>query len=138
MDSAPLPDFLARLRDATDLLEAVARDRGLLAGLPAEDRRRFLDATAVVYHPDMNARRQLVRATQRKRKAEKVRKEESAVHETGIRKLRRQPVFTTPNVYPPEQPSQVDVDDPEYRETIEPQHCYICKQKFSFNHFNIS
>jgi NAD(P)-dependent dehydrogenase (short-subunit alcohol dehydrogenase family) len=129
-------EFLARLKEATALLEAVAADRGLLAHLTPEDRKAFLDATAVVYHPDMNARRQLVRATQRMRKAEKVRKEESALHETGIRKLRRQPVFTTPNVYPPDDHQQATVEDPEFRETVEPQHCYVCKRRFTqLHHF---
>lgn len=136
-EPAQNPDFLSRLRAATELLETVAADRGLLADLTSEDRRRFLDATALVYHPDMNARRQLVRATQRKRKADKVRQEESVLHETGIRQLRRRPVYTTPNVYPPEQHQQAEISDElDFRETIEPQHCYVCKQRFTqLHHF---
>ncbi len=127
-------DFLARLRAATELLEAVAADRGVLAGLSPEDRRRFLDATAVVYHPDMNARRQLVRATARRRKAEKVNREERVLQDTGIRRLRRLPVFTTPNVYPPDGHQQETVEDPDFREAIEPTHCYICKEDFTLVH----
>ena len=60
--------FAARLRDATELLESIVADRGFLAGIPAEDRRRLLDAVALVYHPDAGARRQLVKATVRRRK----------------------------------------------------------------------
>ena len=94
-------EFVARLRDATELLESIIADRGLLAGIPAEDRRRLLDAVALVYHPDAAARRQLVKATVRQRKAERVGREERARNETGIRQLRKQTVFTTPNVFPP-------------------------------------
>jgi hypothetical protein len=47
------------------------------------------------------ARRQLVKATKRQRKAGKSLRAENALNQTGIRKLRRQTVFTTPNVFPP-------------------------------------
>ncbi len=129
--------FLDRLRETTRLLEQIVADRGLLVHISAEDRRKFLDAVALVYHPDMNARRQMVRATIRRRKAEKIAKEENALADTGIRKLRRQPVFTTPNVFPPPEFLQRDVeDDPEFREAIESKHCYICKQHYTrLHHF---
>jgi NAD(P)-dependent dehydrogenase (short-subunit alcohol dehydrogenase family) len=50
--------------------------------------------------------------------------------------LRRKPVFTTPNVFPPEsfEPRDIHADEPEQRESVEPQHCYICKNKFSIIH----
>ena len=40
------------------------------------------------------------------------------LHETGIRELRRKPVFTTPNVFPPQgaRAHDVDRDEPERRE----------------------
>ena len=51
--------------------------------------------------------------------------------ETGIRVLREKPVFTTPNVFAPAEFEQADVDDePEFREVVEPQHCYVCKQLY--------
>ncbi len=59
----------------------------------------------------------MVRATTRRRKAERIKKEDKSLHATGIRKLRRQTVFTTPNVFPPEGFAQQDVDaEPEFRE----------------------
>src|SRR5215217_7211550 len=91
--------FLERLRAATNLLEAIAADRGLLAGVPPEDRHRLLNAAGQVYVPDATARRRMVKATIRQRKAVKVRREEQALGRTGIRTLRRQTVFTTPNVF---------------------------------------
>ena len=57
---------------------------------------------------------------------------------TGIRTLRRQPVFTTPNVFPPVSPDAfapedlADADAP--REPTESQHCYVCKNHFTLLH----
>src|SRR6478672_8710133 len=90
-----------RLRDAADLLEAIVADRGLLARISAEDRRRILAAAGNVYNPDVNARRRMVKATIRGRKAARIRRDDHVLAETGIRTLRRKPVFTTPNALPP-------------------------------------
>src|SRR5262249_2420855 len=112
-------------------------DRGLLAHVPAADRKRLLEAVALVYHPDAVARRRLVKETVRKRKAEKTERDEQKLSDTGIRKLRRQPVFTTPNVFPPSGFQQQDVEnDPDFRESLAPKHCYICKERYqSIHHF---
>src|SRR5438093_13185253 len=95
------PAFLERLRAATTLLEAIVGDRSLLVGVPPDDQRRLLQAAGQVYSPDAIARRRLVRATIRERKATKVRREDQVLDATGIRTLRRQPVYTSPNVFPP-------------------------------------
>ena len=53
-------------------------------------------------------------AARRRRRRER---DEAVLAETGIRVLREQPVFTTPNVFPPAGFEQADVDDePEFRE----------------------
>src|SRR5215218_9482244 len=122
------------IRSATELLERIIADRGLLATIPREERDRLRDAVALVYHPDAKARRTMVKATIRQRKAAAVRKEEQVLEERGIRSLRRQSVFNTPNVFPPEQFEQTDVDDPDFRETVEERHCYVCKQQFTTLH----
>jgi NAD(P)-dependent dehydrogenase (short-subunit alcohol dehydrogenase family) len=129
--------FLDRLREATELLESIVADRGLLAQAPPGDQRRLLQAAGHVYAPDSASRRQLVRASTRRRKAEKVRREERALEQTGIRALRRQRVFTSPNVFPPPGFEQREIqDDPDFREAVEPQHCYVCKEKYtSLHHF---
>jgi NAD(P)-dependent dehydrogenase (short-subunit alcohol dehydrogenase family) len=129
------PKLIERLGDATRLLEAVALDRGLLALASGEDRRRFLDAVGTVFHPDAKARRRLVKATVRLRKAARIEEDEATLRRTGIRTLRRQTVFTTPNVYPPDGFEPQDRDqEPEAREAIEPVHCYICKRRYSAIH----
>ena len=124
-----------RLRAAAAVLEAVAGNRALLAGLSDEERTRLLRAAGQVSRPDAVDRRRLVKATQRQRKAARAQRAESVLAETGIRKLRREPVFTTPNVYPPAGFSQEEVaDQPDFREAVEPQNCYICKQDYAAIH----
>ena len=124
-----------RLRAAVELLEKVASNRALLAGLSVEERTRLLKATGDIYAPDVSARRRLVKAKVRQRKADKLQRDQSKLNQTGIRKLRQKPVFTTPNVLPPTSFEQQEVkDNPEFREVVEPQNCYICKRDYTTIH----
>jgi len=132
------PDLLTRLRAATELLESIAADRALLDTLPEADGKRLKAAVTRIHHPDPIAHRQLKRAARREQKAEKIQREDAVLNDTGIRALRRKPVFTTPNYFPPEGfvAQDNDNDEPECREAIEPQHCYVCKKKYSrIHHF---
>ena len=120
---------------AAELLEQVAGNRALLAAMSVEDRTRLLKAAGDIYCPDVSQRRRLVKASARQRKAEKVDRDQSVLSETGIRALRRKPVFTTPNLPPPPDFEPVEIkDDPEFREVVEPQNCYICKKDYSTIH----
>jgi len=125
----------ARLRAATEALESAAADRALLAGLTTEERTRLLKAAGDIYCPDVSERRRLVKARVRQRKAEKLRRDQGLLGETGIRKLRRQKVFTTPNLPPPPdiEPQEIP-DEPDFREVVEPQNCYTCKRDYSAIH----
>ncbi len=124
-----------RLRAAVELLEQVARNRALLAGLSVAERTRLLQAAGDIYSPDVSERRRLVKAKVRQRKADKLQRDQSKLKETGIRKLRQKPVFTTPNAIPPAgfEPKEIE-GEAEFREVIEPQNCYICKQDFTTIH----
>ena len=131
----PGADLLAQLKAAAELLEKAAANRALLASLSVEDRSRLLKAAGDIYCPDVTARRRLVKARVRQRKAEKVERDQTVLNETGIRTLRRKPVFTTPNVLPPETFTQEEVSGIEgFREVVEPQNCYICKKDYSTIH----
>src|SRR5688572_12051439 len=133
-----------RLREAIELLESIAADRSVLAGVPEEDRKRLLQAVANVYSPDRVERRRMARIYDRQRKAARVKRDQEVLHETGIRSLRRKPVFHTPNVFPsvsvadgfdpqdvhgPEGgPSDREPQSPEPNaQSRELQHCYVCK-----------
>ena len=130
-------DLAAQLKDAVEILEKVVSNRALLAKLSVEERTRLLKVAGEVYCPEVDERRRLVKAKVRQRKAEKIQRDQSRLNQTGIRKLRREKVFTTPNVFPPKDFSQQEIkDDPDFREVVEPQNCYICKKDYSrIHHF---
>jgi NAD(P)-dependent dehydrogenase (short-subunit alcohol dehydrogenase family) len=128
---------LAQLKAAAEILEKASANRALLGALTEEERTRLLKAAGDIYCPNVAERRRLVKAKVKQRKAEKIQRDQSKLHETGIRKLRREKVFTTPNVFPPKHFIQQEVTDtPEFREVVEPQNCYICKKDYSqIHHF---
>ncbi len=123
----------SRLVAAANLLEEIVADRAILAEIPEEDRNRLLQAAGRVSRPDVIDRRRLLKVSKRKRKAERVRREESVLENTGIRKLRRAPVFTSPNIFPPT-PEEILAREPEPRRVNEPRNCYICKNDYSAIH----
>jgi NAD(P)-dependent dehydrogenase (short-subunit alcohol dehydrogenase family) len=152
-----------RLRDAVDLLESIASDRSILAEMPEDDRRRFLRAIELVRGPSSRTRRRQVKAAARNERADRVKRDRGARAETGIQTLRRKPVFTTPNYFPPDGFESRDVqgDGPpeggphitqaeggrdieqvdggphiSSAEAREPLSCYVCKRKYgSIHHF---
>jgi NAD(P)-dependent dehydrogenase (short-subunit alcohol dehydrogenase family) len=133
----PPPALDDRLRTAIELLESIAADRALLADVPEAERVRLLQAAGQVSRPDARVRRQVAKAARRQRRQAQIDREERVLAETGIRKLRREVVFTTPNVFPPADFAQQDVDaEPEFRAAIESKHCYVCKEHYtSLHHF---
>ncbi len=131
------PVLLARLEAAADLLDELVADRGLLAGIPDELKVRLLGAAGRLSRPDALVRRQLIKASRRQRKAARVAHEEQILSSTGIRKLRQEKVFTTPNVFPPT-PAGVDAapDPIERQDQLDERHCYTCKVRFiGLHHF---
>ncbi|HEY4955438.1 MAG TPA: SDR family oxidoreductase [Gemmatimonadaceae bacterium] len=127
-------DSLARrLRAAADLLEQIVTDRALLADIPVEDRNRFLQAAGQVSRPDVIERRRLLKVSRRKRKADRVQREESVLSDTGIRRLRREPVFTSPRLFP-SAADPLRAIEPQFRDISDPRNCYICKKDYSAVH----
>lgn len=124
-----------QLRDAIQILEKVAANRTLMAGLSPDEYARLIRAAGEVFQPDPKEKRRLIKARIRQHKLEKLRREQNTLDQTGIRQLRRRPVFTTPNPLPaPEIPRDEIEKDPAARNTLEPQHCYICKRHYTALH----
>ncbi len=122
------------MQTALTVLEAIVNDRGLLAKLSPDERRRFVQAAGHVYHPDHVARRRLVKAAGRERKAAQIKRDDKVLAATGIRTLRRQDVFTTPNVYPPGLAGETLHQPVTLPDEVEPQHCYVCKADYQVVH----
>ena len=103
---------LERLRDAIALLEVDRRRiERCWKVCPPRIGSACCRRLRVVYSPDRAERRRMAKAAARDRKAERVKQDEDARAETGIRTLRQKPIFHTPNVFPPENFEQQDVDD---------------------------
>jgi len=123
------------LRAAIQILEKAVANRSLLAELSPEEYSRLIRASGEVFQPNLRDRRRFIKSRARQWKAEKLRRQQDALNQTGIRELRHRPVFTTPNPLPAPaiQPREVE-NDPGFRDVIEPQHCYICKRHYSTLH----
>jgi NAD(P)-dependent dehydrogenase (short-subunit alcohol dehydrogenase family) len=124
-------DDLDHLPEAIELLEAIARDPGLLETLSDAQKARLKQAASRVAHPNRTQRRKLQKEALQRHKAARVQKAEALRQETGIRTLRRKEVVTTPNYLPPRQASAAtrlrEVDE-------ELPHCYVCKGKYTVIH----
>ena len=131
-----------RLRQLIELLEAIAADRSALDDLTTDERKRLLQAVAAIYSPNRAERRRMAKAAARERRAADVGQSEAIRADTGIRSLRRRPVFHTPNVFAPPAFEPHDVHGPVEgdartegdRHASALQHCYVCKRKYSVIH----
>ena len=124
----------SRLRAAADLLEEIVADRTILAQIPEADRNRFLNAAGRVSRPDALDRRRLLKVMKRKRRDEKIEKQEVLLASTGIRKLRRERVLiTSPNVFAPTE-EEVRARAEPLPDTEESRVCDVCKQRYSTVH----
>ena len=129
------PAVVERLRATIETLHQVIADRTILAHLSAEDRRKLTIAAGEVFAPDGAERRRLVKAKMRMRRAGLTNRDESVLHQTGIRALRRQPVFTTPNLPVPGDFKPEDVTaDPATVQSLAEQNCYVCKRNYTAVH----
>ena len=121
--AASVHELAERLKHATETLEAVVRDRGLLVALSVEERTRLLTAAGDVFNPDAAQRRRWGKANRRRKQLARQEQDETVLAATGIRALRERPVYTTPNVTPPDGFGQAEGGgDADFREVIEPQH----------------
>jgi len=137
------PDWIRRLREAIDVLEAAGADWRQLHQLPPDERARLLRAVALLHERDPVVRRKVAKATARERKAALIARAEARRGAAGIRVLRAKPVFTTPSVRAPvgfdphDQPPDVEsssADAPGSEPVDDPRICYVCKQRFSTVH----
>ncbi|MFO0589974.1 MAG: SDR family oxidoreductase [Polyangiaceae bacterium] len=89
----PTPEAIAA---CADLLEAIAEDRGLLADVDQELRRRLTMAAGRVSRPDRKEQRDLRKALSRRDRKEQRAADDAARRTTTIRAIRELPVYPTP------------------------------------------
>ncbi|MBU6160817.1 MAG: SDR family oxidoreductase [Myxococcales bacterium] len=85
-----------RIQAATELLEECLHDRGLLAHVDTQTRERLLIAAGRLSRPDRHERKALAREQGKLDRSQKRDADEALLNQTGIRKLRENPIFLTP------------------------------------------
>jgi NAD(P)-dependent dehydrogenase (short-subunit alcohol dehydrogenase family) len=113
---------LELVQRATELLEAVASDRALLAAVPLELRRALLVAAGRASRPETYQEKRLVKALRRARRKRQEDEDREARGATGIRVARESPVFVPPPALPGAESRP--------RELRKPKSCYVCKAEF--------
>ncbi|MEZ4297767.1 MAG: SDR family oxidoreductase [Polyangiaceae bacterium] len=88
------------LSACADLLEALAADRGLLATVEPDLRRRLMTAAGRVSRPERDEQRDLRKALRRRDRKAQRHADEAARRTTAIRELRELPVYPTPPQLP--------------------------------------
>ncbi|HXK10385.1 MAG TPA: SDR family NAD(P)-dependent oxidoreductase [Vicinamibacteria bacterium] len=118
------------LRRAREVLEAVSRDRSLLAQLPADERRRLLVAAGRTVHPETEQKRRLVKAFRKAKRRRTEAHDRRLVAGTGIRAAREAEVFV-----PPPRLLQAGTKAAERPpELLKPRPCYVCKAEYRLLH----
>jgi NAD(P)-dependent dehydrogenase (short-subunit alcohol dehydrogenase family) len=140
--SETFQDEVARV---TEFLEAIVADYERLAELSLEERQRLLMAAGKVARPGPWAKRELAQAARELYKAKRRKHDKQLLDATGIRKSRRQRVFTpwehgsvvdrnngtaVTNISLGEQPEPVAA--PKLKDEV---HCYVCKADYDEVHF---
>jgi NAD(P)-dependent dehydrogenase (short-subunit alcohol dehydrogenase family) len=119
------------VRRCTALLEAVVRDRSLLAEVPLALRQALLIAAGRVSRPESYQEKRLVRALRRGRRRRDEADDRETRAATGIRVAREAPVFTAPAPALPAAAAGEPV-----RELKKAKSCYVCKAEFTrLHHF---
>ncbi|MCX5742103.1 MAG: oxidoreductase, partial [Proteobacteria bacterium] len=151
-----------QLAAAISLLEYYGEDLRNLAELDEPLRIRLVSAAGKLSRPDRYSRKNLGKVLMRQRTAAKREADQALLDETGIRALRREPVFKTPlprvTLPNPDQALDAPVRDdegpddggwaaaeaeredqgaspPRGARVVDPQSCYVCKNEFFDLHF---
>ena len=143
----------SRIRDTIELLEQLGGDLRALAELDEALRIRLVTAAGQLSRPDRYSRKALGKVLARQRVAARREADQAVLEQTGIRALRKEPVFRTPLPRPAMQldaPVRDDAEpdawaDAEARRAEGPaagvrvetaRLCYVCKTDFhELHHF---
>ncbi len=127
-------DWVTELGRCADVLEALAADHTRLSLVEPDLRRRLVTAAGQVSRPDKRERRRLARALWRRERDDVRRADVEVLERTGMRTLRRAPVYPTPLPGPPgTTPADAGSSSGSPAAGAElhaPRKCYVCKAPF--------
>jgi len=123
-------DTPALAEEACRLLESIVDNRGVLADLEPELRKRLLIAAGRASKPDGKDKHKLHREIRRREKREERSQDRAILAKTGIRELRNNPVFQTP--LRQQQYAQLP---PPIGEVKGERNCYCCHKPYRKVHF---
>ena len=136
------PPTEAALLAAIDVIEQVALDRGLLAQVNEEDRKRIIQASERIARPDRKSRKRLLRAfkhREQKDLAEQKAADELKLALTGIRTAPSSRHFKQPcppEPFETELPPAAEWNRENFIDRLDvARSCYICKRDFDWVHF---
>jgi NAD(P)-dependent dehydrogenase (short-subunit alcohol dehydrogenase family) len=116
------------VRRATELLQAIAADRALLASVPLETRQALLVAAGRASRPESYQEKRLVKALRKARRRRDESTDRAARAATGIRAA-REGVFVAPARALPAGTAEAPP-----RTLKKPKTCYVCKEDFTLLH----
>ena len=119
----------------TEVLESVAGDRALLETLSLEERARLLKAAADVFDPDVRARRRYTKKKRKRARDADISADESMLAGHRHPRPAREARLHDAERLRAEGTSSRTIGEDDVRETIEEQHCYVCKQPYRELHF---
>jgi NAD(P)-dependent dehydrogenase (short-subunit alcohol dehydrogenase family) len=132
------PETLAdRIRAAAELLEAIHLDRGVLAHVDQATREYLLVSAGLVSRPDKHARKTLARALEKHERVVHRENQQALLGQTGIRRLRDNPIFETPRRLAIHAGRDPDAE----QATLllgarkDARICYVCRQDYSDVHW---
>jgi NAD(P)-dependent dehydrogenase (short-subunit alcohol dehydrogenase family) len=149
MPSPMADDLDNRVRAVIELIEQLATDLPKLADLDEALRIRLVSAAGQLSRPDRYTRKALGKALARQRTRQKRDADRALLDQTGIRALRREPVFRTPLPKPEfqklDEPVRDDAGEDAWAEAearrmdgarvADSRMCYVCKEHFHELHF---
>jgi NAD(P)-dependent dehydrogenase (short-subunit alcohol dehydrogenase family) len=125
MPTPPEPEDIRRCRE---VLEAIAADRSLLAGVPEEARIALFKAAGRACHPTRREAIKLSRELRARERSQALAVDRNARSSAAIRKARQAAVFTAP-------PQIAASQAPHGPELAKPRYCYVCKGPYRRVHF---
>ncbi len=132
----------AELAQLATQLERLAADRGLLANMPDDERKRLLQAASQLAFPDRAARRNQQRKNRQRKQADLDAKREDdkrLLAQTGMRaptSVRQLKKASPPAPFDPPAPPKGEHPAEHFGPQLKiPRTCYICKREFDRVHF---